>query len=226
MNQENTEIVIEKAKKLMQEGSNDRENLDFEKAFTKLNLAKDLFEKEKDWYNVTECLNHLAYTHKLISQQNLIEATKLCDTAQKIATNKKTKNASILRAKISVSSAATNYEESIKTAKKLLKLYDKPANQADVLAHLADFYLRTGGKQKALITVDKALQLLEKGWKNEKDPERSIWKCKALITKSLILFNKGQLQFAKKYAEEALKLAKEHNLKSRVIQAEKVLNLL
>jgi len=46
----------------MEQGWRAREALDFDTAERLLNDAKALFEKSDDWFNVTECLNHLAYT--------------------------------------------------------------------------------------------------------------------------------------------------------------------
>lgn len=63
-------------------------------------------------------------------------------------------------------------------------------NKADVLSHVSIFQLRTGNSQEALDSINKALDLFDQNWDQEKDPHRKIWKAAAIANKDLILYNK------------------------------------
>jgi len=220
------ETSITKAKELMENGWRARENLELDKAQKLLNEAKTIFEKEEDWFNVTECLNHLAYTFKLMSKHALEEGMKLVESSEKMQVQYRTKRTSILRAKMSLLDSMGNFETSLTIACELLNDYTKPANQADVLSHIAMFQLRTGDIEGAMITINNAVKLIEEGWNDEKDPVRSIWKTKILMTKGLISYNIGDIETAKKLGDSALELAQALSLKTRISDARNFLALI
>ncbi len=204
----------------MERGWKARESLDFELAETLLKEAKSLFAQAKDWYNVTECLNHLAYTYKMQSDQLLNQGIAATQEAESISATRKTKPASVLRAKISLLSAKGLYEEALKTAHQLLKTVDRPANKADVFQHIAMYELRTGHLTQAKKSIAKAEYLLAQGWEEEREPHRSIWKVSILLTKGLIYHNLRNPIEAKKCGKESLIIATTNNLQARAAQAE------
>ncbi len=217
---------IETAKKMMEDGWKAREDLRFDEADKLLTDAKDIFEKNNDWYNVTECLNHLAYNDKLKAQKNLNFGLEKVTDALAISKEHSTKELSIYRAQMSVLSALGNFEESLKIAKKLLSLTTKPANQADILTHIATFELRTGKLNESQESLKMAASLLQNAWKEEREPHRSIWKTSILITESLVLYNLGKLDDSRNIANEALLLSQSQNLKTRINQVLQILAML
>lgn len=213
-------------KELMEQGWKDRENLEFEAAEKNLQVALDLFKNAEDWYNVTECLNHLAYTQKLKAQQELIKGIQLSKESNEISQDKGTKKGSVLRALMSIYCEAGNFEKALQVAHKLSAMTEKPANRADVWAHIAKCELRTGNAKKALETIKMAEAYLAEGWESEREPHRSIWKCSLLLNKALILFNLGEKESALDALTEALKISQDHNLKSRSAQALEIKELI
>jgi tetratricopeptide (TPR) repeat protein len=220
------EKTIDDAKNLMELGWKAREKLEFEKAEELLTEAKNIFTMKSDWYNVTECLNHLAYTHKLKSAQELGKGMLLIEEATSISKEQTTKEQAILRAKMSLLSAKGNYENALKTAEKLATLTTKPINKADVLQHIATFQLRTGRISEALKSVQEAELLLEQGWEAESEPHRSIWKVSVLLVKGLILYNLGNITEATQIGNVALQIAKAKDLKTRINQVNEFLEML
>ncbi len=214
------EQAIEDAKSLMEQGWKAREDYNFPLAEQLINKAKDIFVKLDDWYNVTECLNHLAYNDKLKSKQILEHGVLLTNQSLEISNSKKTKNGSAIRASVSLLSAQGNYEEALKLARELYKTLEKPSNKADILQHIATFELRSGKIQEAKKSIDEAEKLLQQGWETEKEPSRSIWKVALLLTRGLIFYNMGDIGKAKAAGKEALSIAIKENLKTRISQAE------
>ena len=213
-------------KQIMEQGWKAREALDFETADKLLNQAKNIFEKNEDWFNVTECLNHLAYTQKLRAVVELDKGFKLISEATEIAKSKNTKEFLILRASMSLLDAKGNYEKAKIIAEQLLEKAEKPNVKADFLSHLATFNLRTGNINKAKELIAQADKFMQDSEDIEKDPVKSIWKCKILLTKALVEYNNQSFDQARKLAKEALVLAKEKGLKTRFNQAEELLELL
>jgi len=220
------ENTIERAKELMEKGWKAREDLDFTLAEKLLTEAKSIFEELSDWYNVTECLNHLAYNDKLKSGTILDHGILLTKEAQAVVAEKNSKDTSVLRAEISLLSAHRQYEKALVVARQLLEESEKPANKADILRHIAEFELRTGKLEKAQKSIENAEELLDEGWEDEKEPHRSIWKVSLLLTKGLISYNTGDIDSARKQGQEALDLALEKDLKTRLTQAKDFLEML
>lgn len=218
-------MTNEQAKELMEKGWKAREALDFETAEKCLLEAKKIFEQDEDWFSLTECLNHLAYTDKLKAKKTLDHGLSLVIESLEVAQKKETREVLILRALISLLNAQGNFEEALKYARIVLDLYEKPINKADIMQHIAALELRTGRIDKAEVSIEKANELLNEGWENEKEPHRSIWKVSILLTKGLILYNKENLPEAKKIGEEALDLATKMDLKTRITQAQIFLDL-
>lgn len=218
--------TIEEAKSIMEEGWKAREEFDFKKAKELLKEAMEIFESHEDWYNVTECLNHLAYTQKLKAQKVLRKGLEFVDKSVKIAQKNQTKDGSVLRAQMSLLSVYGDFETALKVARKLLSTQVKPANQADVLGHIAFFELRTGNPSSALKSIEQTEKLLDESWDEEREPHRSIWKVSQLVTKGLIHFHLGDKVSAKTAGEAALEIAKREDLQTRIIQAEAFLKLL
>jgi len=214
-----------KAKELMEQGWKAREELDFEKADKLLKEARVLFEKEKDWFNVTEAINHLAYSEKLKAVHHNLQGLHLAKGAEKIANDHSVRKHLVLRALMSLANSAGNFEAALKYGEEALKFYDKPLPRADILSHIATFQLRTGKMSKAEKTIEEAMKLCEEGFSLESEPHRSIWKSKILLTKGLILYNKGELDGAKELGQEALKLAESQDLKTRIEEIKKFLEL-
>jgi len=214
------------AKELMEQGWHARENLEFAKAEKLLTKAKALFEQAEDWFNVTECLNHLAYTQKLKAAQTTNAGLKFVEDALAIAKTKNTKDILIKRALVSLLDTVGEFEQALNDAQQLLENTTKPANKADILTHIAYFELRTGKLEKAHKTITAALTLIIEGWHTEKDPIRSVWKTRILLTQGLILYNKNKLTEAHASATEALQIAKAQDLKTRITQANDLIKLI
>jgi len=210
----------------MERGWKTREEHNFEEAEKLLNEAKDIFEREGDWFNVTECLNHLAYNKKTQAQNMLTEGYALASESLKIAKEKGTKNVFANRAMLSLSDALGVYEEAINYAKETLETFGEIADRADILSHIATLELRAGDKEKAKETIEEADSLLEKTWDESKAPHIYIWKTRLLGAKALIEYDLGNIEVAKKLAEDGLQLAKEKELKTRVKQLEHLVNFL
>lgn len=222
MNQEK----IKKAKELMEDGWKAREDLDFDQAEQLLSEARTIFEEEGDWFNVTECLNHLAYMHRLIALRASLKGVEMAEASRKIAIDKKTKEVNTTRALMSTTGLAGEYERACKYAEGYLKIQESPAPRGDVEASLARFLLRTGKLDEAYKMIEKALSDLAEGWDEESFPHKAIWKSGALLTKALILYNMEDSGQARQLAREALEIAKEHKLKTRKLEAERFLDFL
>ena len=221
MNQEE----IKQAKDLMEQGWKAREALDFEKADELLNKAMQLFEKNADWFNVTECLNHLAYNEKVKAVHTLDSGIKLAEKSLKTAEENGTKKVLLLRALASLSEAVGNFEVAIKYAKEFVELMQKPEDKADMNAHIAFYLLRTGKPEEALELMNDSILILEKNESEVQEPHISIWLTNAMIKKGCILYDLGKLDEAKKIGEEALKIVKEKDLKTRDVKTEEFLKL-
>ena len=206
-----------KAKELMEQGWKAREALNFEEAESKLLQAKAIFENEEDWLNVTECLNHLAYSYKLQALKLTEKGYEIAKSSLETATTRNSKIPSPLRANMSLAVSLGNFELALSTAKKLLAITEKPMNKADVLQHIAQFELRTGDAKKALETIETSLNLFKNHFEEERDPHRQIWKTAALMTKAQILLNLGDSSYTS-ILDEVEHIAKEFDLKSRIIQ--------
>jgi tetratricopeptide (TPR) repeat protein len=215
-------------KELMNKGWKAREALEFDESKKLLEQAKNIFASEGDWYNVTECLNHLVYLHKLRAYHENIRGIELAEESASVAQKHGSKDGSVMRAKMSIFIASGNYEEALKVAEKLFAKYDKtekPLENADVATHLAVCKLRTGDITGAQKYVENALIQLDNFWDKGTEPHRSIWKVSALLTKGLVLFNMGKKAEAEKCGNDALKLAKAKDLKTRITQAGQFLAL-
>jgi len=217
--------MAEEAKRLMEGGWKAREDLDFEKAEKLLTEAREMFEKDGDWFNVTESLNHLAYTQKLKAIQNNLRGMEYAKEAERLSTKYSTKKSSILRTLMSLASSLGLFEQALKWGKECLTQTTKPLSEADVLSHIAVFQLRTGKLEESEKTINEAESLMQNNWNDEKEPHRSIWKSKILATKSLILYNKGHLEEAKIYIKNARKIAEEQNLKTRLAEIDSIAEL-
>lgn len=217
--------LIENAKKLMEEGWKAREALDFKTAEKLLTQAKETFKTEKDWFNLTEALNHLAYTEKLRGIASINKGSELAQESLAIADQHKVKISSPLRANLSLANAIGNFELEVKYCREAVALMEAPMAKADLMAHLALCLLRTGKAMEAEQTINEAEKLLTQNWETEREPHRSIWKIKILKTKGLILYNKGELAASKKLGEQAKEIAVEKDLKARVVEADSFLAL-
>lgn len=204
------------AKELMEEGWKARESLEFEKAEKLLTQAKEAFEKQGDWFNVTEALNHLAYNEKLRAINHNQKGMKYAEESLDVAKRQGTKTELALRALMSLASSAGLFEQALKWAQKMLQTVTKTASRADILSHIATFQLRTGKLTEAEASVEEAEALMRQGFDDEREPHRSIWKSRLLATKGIILYNKGDLEGAKKCINEALEIATKQNIKTRI----------
>ncbi len=220
------QLTPEQAKELMQKAVIERESFNFDTAEQMLNTAKIAFTEQNDLYNVSECLNHLAYSKKLRAKQILSEGHALAKESFELTSNNNLKQQSSLRCLISLLTPQERYEEELKVCNKLLELTSRPANKGDVLQHIAYSLLRTGKITEANLTIAQSLKMIEEGAKSEPESAINVWKSSSLITKALIEYNLGEIENAKKSAEEALKVAKSSVSKMRVKQAEAVLKLL
>ncbi len=211
---------------MMEKGWKAREDLHFEEAEKILHEVRDLFEKDKDWFHVTEALNHLAYNEKLKAVHQNLRGLELAEESMQVAKKHKIEKMLILRALMSLANSSGNYERALKYGLEALPLFKKPADKADILSHIATFQLRTGRVRDAFRTIKKAEGIFKKAKKKTKDPHRSIWESKILLTKALIMYNRNQLKRAKKLGEKALKLAKNKDLKTRKEEVRTFLKLL
>jgi tetratricopeptide (TPR) repeat protein len=215
----------EDPKILMEEGWKAREDLEFEKAERLLNQALKIFEESEDWFNVTESLNHLAYTEKLKAVHHNLRGMEYAEESRGVAETHSTKKIMVLRALMSLADSAGLFELALKYGHECLSEISKPLHKADVLCHIATFQLRTGQLAEAEETIKEAELLMEQHINEEKEPHLSIWKSKILATKGLILYNKGDKEEAKRFLSEALDIAKKQNLKTRVAQIDAILGL-
>lgn len=213
-------IKIQEAKELMENGWRARENLEFNKAKELLLQAKGVFENEEDWFNVTECLNHLAYNEKLQAMHHNLDGIKYAEEAEEIANKHNTERKLILRTLMSLASSAGLFERALHWSKEAIPMFTKDADKADIFGHAATFNLRTGDIKKALENIEIAEDLMGKGFDTQNEPHRSIWKSKLLLTKALISFNNDDIPSAKRFFEEGYKIAKDQNLKTRIAEAE------
>ena len=92
-------------KQLMEEGWKAREDLHFEEAEKKLTQAKKLFEEQEDFYNASECLNHLSILKKMRGMELLREAVRLGLESLKL--NEEKGNKTILSNRVVASSLKT-----------------------------------------------------------------------------------------------------------------------
>ena len=213
------------AKELMERGWKAREAHDFVEAEKLLLQAKELFEQQGDWFNVTECLNHLAYSHKIQATLHADKGRQLAEDSLELAGSKGTKTVHAYRALMSLLVSQANFEEEYIYAQKCLELYNKPMNRGDVISHLALCALRRGDSQKALSLSAESLDLLNTHWEEEEEPHRSIWKISALLTRGLVLYNRGLLKESRALGKEALTMAREINNPTRILQAKNFLRL-
>lgn len=211
---------ITKAKQIMEEGWKARENLEFEKAEKLLYEAKSIFEQEADWFNVTECLNHLAYNEKLQAVHHNIKGATFTGLATEISREHNTKELFILRAMMSLFSSAGNFEQALKMALKALPFYEEPSSKADILRHIAYFYLRTGDMKSAMTFLNDAEENFNDSSGKVTEPHVSIWKVSFLVTKGLFAYNLGNMDEARELGMQALLLAKGKGLKNRIEEAE------
>jgi tetratricopeptide (TPR) repeat protein len=210
---------------LMEEGWKARENLDFNKAEKLLIEAKEMFEKVGDWFNVTEALNHLAYTEKLKAIHHNLKGMAYAKEAKRISEGHSTRKELVLRALMSLANSSGLYEQALRWGKECLKYFPGSASRADILSHIATFQLRTGYLAEAEKTINEAELLIDQGYEQEREPHRSIWKSKVLFTKALILFNKNTVREAKEYADRAYQIAKEQDLKTRQKEIQEIMEL-
>jgi len=215
----------EDAKKIMEEGWKARENLEFEKAEKLLNQAMALFEKNDDWFNVTEALNHLAYTEKLKAVHHNLKGMEYAKKSERIAKEHFTKKVLILRALMSLANSSGLFEQALKWGYECLEEFSKPLPRSDILSHIATFQLRTGKLSEAEKVINEAESLMEQHFDEENEPHRSIWKSKILATKGLILYNKDDIKGARKYLKEALDIAEKQDLKTRVAEIKAMMEL-
>lgn len=209
----------------MEKGWKAREDLKFKEAEKLLKEARKLFEQEKDWFNVTEAMNHLAYLKKTQSVHHNLEGLDISQEAAKVADKHNIKKLFVLRALMSLASSAGNFERALNYGMEALPLYKKPADRADILSHIATFQLRTGKMKEAQKTIKEAESLFKKGKKDVGEPHRTIWESKMMLTKAMIMYNKGSEKKSKKMAEKALGLAKKHGLKTRIKEIEAFLEV-
>lgn len=215
----------QKARKLMDKGWRLREDLEFEEAEKLLNEAKELFEEDEDWFNVTEALNHLAYSEKLRAVHSSLRGLELAEQSLGVAEEHGTKKTLVLRALMSLANSAGAFEKALKYGLEALPLFRTPADKADILSHIATFYLRTGRPDEAEKHIEMAKEEFEKGRNDVDDPHRTIWETKIMLTESVILYNKGDTDEAKKLGERALGMANKAGLKTRSAEIKTFLEL-
>lgn len=213
------------AKELMEQGWQAREAHDFDKAEKLLEQAYSIFIEQNDYFNATECLNHLGETQKIKAIVILEKAKKYVEDSFDLAKEKGSKIDLVLRAFMSVYATSGDYEAGLPYLQDLLSRTGNPANRADYLSHLATYQMRMGDVTSAKISIDEAEGLIEEGWDSEREPHRSIWKTRILMTKSLVLYNMGDFENARNYAEKAVDIAREKDLKTRITQAENLLKI-
>ena len=214
-------------KKMMEEGWKAREDLRFEEAKDLLQKAKGLFQEAGDWFNVTECNNHLVYTDRMVAEQVTLNAIKTAEESLKIATDRSTKKPAVLRALVTIYTSNGQFEMALKYCKEYLSLQTDGLDRADLMSHLALLTCRTGDAKKALEIINDTMGLFDKfaDQMPGKEPAASIWLAKALATKAVILFNSGDTAQAKEFAKQSLDLATQKNQKTRIMQANELLKL-
>lgn len=210
---------------LMELGWKARENLEFDKAEELLKEALEMFEEAGDWFNVTEALNHLAYTQKLRAEQYNFQGNIYTKRSLGISKQHATKNTSVIRALMSLTSSAGLFEQALYWCRESLKQDLKPLPKADILSHLATFYLRTGDLNRAKEAINEAEQIMEDHESEVENPHRSIWKSRILLTKGIILFDSGDKEKSRAYLEKALETAKSQDLKSRIKEIEQIMEM-
>lgn len=213
------------SKEKMKQGWIAREAHEFQEAHRLLQEALEDFKEDNDWFNVTECLNHLAYSEKIQAVLHLDKGLNLAEESLDLAEDNNVKKAHIYRALLSLTTASCQFEKTLIYGEKCLALYDDPLNRADVLSHMARAQLRTGDIAVAKETIETALNLLEENSSNAEEPHLSIWKASALITKGFVLYNLGKISEARKIGRAALELAQKADLKTRHKQALQFLKL-
>jgi len=214
------ETKIIEAKKVMELGWQAREALEFEKAEQLLNQAKSIFQEQGDWFNVTECLNHLAYTEKVKASQSLIKGVAFANKALETANKNTTKLVHIYRVLFSLSVSLGNFEAALKWINEYLALQKKPEDVADAKANKALCLLRMGNAKDALALIDEALVTLQANASGIAEPHISLWLVAALLKKAVILYDTGQVAEADTVSSTALVLAREKNLKTRIVEIE------
>jgi tetratricopeptide (TPR) repeat protein len=222
MNEEN----INNAKKMMEDGWKAREELKFDEAEKLLKSAREIFEKESDWYNVTECLNHLAYNEKLKAIYSLKKGLAFAEDAYNISRKYSTKEVGVLRALFTLNMTLGNYESALVLIERYISFQKKPEDLADANTHKALCLLRIGKILEALELVNESLRILEKNESVVKDPHISVWITSAMLKKAVILYDLGEKENSFHLTEEALSLAKEKGLKTRILEAEEFLKFL
>lgn len=90
---------VSKAKQLREQCWKVREDFRFDGAEKLLNEVEAIFEQELDFYNVTECLNHLAYNYKLQATKLAEKGFETAKESYEIAKRQNTKLGSVLRSK-------------------------------------------------------------------------------------------------------------------------------
>ena len=213
-------------KQLMEEGWKSRENLNFEQAEKKLTKAKKLFEEQEDFYNASECLNHLSILKKMRGMELLREAVRLGLESLKL--NEEKGNKTILSKRAVASSLKTlgEFEKAEKYIKAVVEnMKENSTARSEMRTDLAFNLMRRGKINEAKEQIELAQKELEEGWENERFPHKVIWKTKLLNYRSLIEYNLGNIDIAKELAEEMHKLAKENDLKTRLEEAKSLLEL-
>src|SRR3989344_4952232 len=122
---------IEEAKAKMEAGWKLREEWKFEEGEKLLHEAKEIFEEEGDWFNVTECLNHLAYCEKIKATQSSFKGFSLAKESLKVSEDHGTKRVLILRALISLVSSVGNFELAKKYTQEAISGFGEGAAKAD-----------------------------------------------------------------------------------------------
>jgi tetratricopeptide (TPR) repeat protein len=217
---------MQDAKQIMEQGWKARELLDFVTAENLLNQAKEIFKQNEDWFNYTECLNHLAYTKKLKAAAELDEGLILVEEAKQVASEKLTKDTLVLRAEISLLEAKGNFEKAKIIAQKLLETAQKPEVKADALSHLSTFNLRTGNIVEAEELINEAVTQMAMSTVIADDQVINIWRCRLALAQSIIAFNKNDISKALQFANQAKEIAEANALKPRLKQVETILNLI
>ncbi|MCX6784210.1 MAG: hypothetical protein NT141_04090 [candidate division WWE3 bacterium] len=211
---------------LMEDGWKARENYEFKQSEKLLTVAKSLFEKQKDWQNVTECLNHLAYLRQMQAFDLLVQGRKFAAESLTVARKESVDQALPNRANQTILRWLGEFEQADEFAKVLVNsINTNSAARAEARGSLALILMRTGKINEAKNEIELAFRELDEGWEKERMPHKMIWKTKLLIIASLIDYNLGNKKDAKIRAAKALALSKEHNLKMRLAEAEELLKL-
>ncbi|MBD3365928.1 hypothetical protein GF360_01140 [candidate division WWE3 bacterium] len=213
------------SKEKMEKGWKAREAHEFEEAEKLLREALEEFQEKEDWFNATECLNHLAYLKKIQSKLAAEEGFSLAKQGLELAEKHGSKKVHVYRSLRSLSDEQGRFEKALEYAEKCLEGYENPMSRADMQSHIALYKMRTGRLEDAKELAEQALTTLETHWEEEREPHRSIWKTSALLVLGLIAYNGGFLDQAHDYGEEALELAEKADSKTRILQAKQFLDL-